>query len=97
MSDRPRDLAERRALLVARAELERAQLALAVHDLKHRDLAAVVAQSPASAAAAIASTLVRFAVPLLGITRAGRWVRIASIGLAVLPDRARLARLPQRR
>jgi hypothetical protein len=82
MSDHPRDLAERRALLVARAELERAQLALAVHDLKH-------AISPPSSRVAsergrgIASTLVRFAVPLLGITRAGRWVRIASIGLAV--------------
>jgi len=83
MSDRPRDLAERRALLVARASLDRAQLTLAVHDLK-----LAISPPPSAEAAArgrgIASKLVRFAVPLLGATRAGRWLRFASIGLAVL-------------
>jgi len=82
MSSRHVELAERRALLVARAELERAQLTLAVHDLR-RAIAPPPSPEAAARGRSIAARLLRFAVPVLGATRAGRWLRFASIGLTV--------------
>jgi MFS superfamily sulfate permease-like transporter len=73
--------ADRMALLATRAELDRARVTLALHEVK-----AIVAppRDPARAAAvrpAIAM-LMGLAVPAVGISRLGRWLRIASIALA---------------
>jgi hypothetical protein len=76
-----REIAYRKALLATRAELDRARLTLAVHDVK-----AIVAPprdaSRAAAARPAAAMLVTFATPLLGRTRLGHWLRIASYALA---------------
>jgi MFS superfamily sulfate permease-like transporter len=73
-------LAERKALLVTRAQLDRTRLALATHQIR-----AIV--RPASDAVhgarlrPVATMLVGLAVPLLGMRRFARWVRFASFAL----------------
>lgn len=74
-------LAERKALLAARASLDRTRLALAIHDVK-----AIVAPAPNRAQMSrvrpVAAILVGVVAPLLGLTRFGRWLRIASLAAA---------------
>jgi hypothetical protein len=73
-------LADRKALLVTRAELDRTRLSLAVHEIRgilHPpvDAARSAALRPAAA------TVVGLAVPLLGMRRFARWVRFTSLAL----------------
>ncbi len=73
-------LADRKALLVATAELQRLELALA-----WRDVRGVLHPAPSPErsvwARGKAATFLSFALPLLGARRLGRIVRVLSIGL----------------
>ena len=79
--DRRIELAERRAHLVTRAHLDRARLTLAVLEVR-----AVVSpprdRSRSAELRPTAARILAFAVPLLGMTRVGRFLRIASYALA---------------
>jgi hypothetical protein len=77
------ELAERKALLATRAELDRARLALAVYEVRAivsppRDEGRVAGARP------LASVLVGLLGPVAGRPRLARWLRIASIALAAL-------------
>jgi hypothetical protein len=79
--DRAQGRADRKALLIARADLDRARIALAVQDLR-----AVVSPPPLEpdrldAYRSKAKWVVAFAIPVLGRARLGRWLRAASLGL----------------
>jgi len=81
MSSRLAVLAERKALLVTRAQLDRTRLSLAV-----RQVRSIVRPTPDLArrqgARRTAATLVGLAVPLLGMRRLGRWLRFTSFAIA---------------
>ncbi|MEO8677099.1 MAG: hypothetical protein ABI569_16105 [Casimicrobiaceae bacterium] len=74
-------VADRRALLATRAELDRARMARALDEVR-----AIVAppSDPASSRATrpAAAFLVGLIAPAIGMSRFGRWVRIASWALA---------------
>jgi hypothetical protein len=73
-------LAERKAQLVTQAQLDRARLLLAIHQVR-----AIVAPAPDPATAArlrpTAARIVRIALPLLGMRRLGRWLRAATLAI----------------
>ena len=74
------ELAERRAQLVTHAHVDRARMTLAVHQIRvlvspMRDPARSARLRPTAAA------IVGIAVPLLGMTRFARLLRIASLAL----------------
>jgi len=74
-------VADRRSLLATRAELDRTRLSLAMHEVR-----AIVVPPPDPARAAAVrpavAMLIGLAVPAVGVSRLGRWLRIASIALA---------------
>ncbi len=74
---------DRKALLAARAALDRAKLTLAIHEIK-----SVFAPSASAARVAqlrpTAAMLIAVAGPLLGLRRVARYLRLASIGLFAL-------------
>ena len=74
-------IAERKALLVTRAELDRARMTLALHQIR-----TIIHPAPDAARSAAfrptAAMIVGVAAPLLGMHRFARWVRFASLGLA---------------
>ena len=78
---RVQEIQDRKALLAARALFDRAQMTVAVHDVR-----SVVALPGAGLrgpfARGGAALLVGLAAPLVGPSRLGRWLRIASYGLA---------------
>ena len=83
MTDRPIDLAERKAQLVTRAELDRARIMLASREIRAiaaPDSAAERATRYRPAAAMLMSVL----GPAVGRSRLGSWLRIAWIALAAL-------------
>jgi hypothetical protein len=73
-------LAERKAQLITQAQLDRARLLLAIHQVRQ-----IVAPTPDPATAArlrpTAARIFRIALPLLGMRRFGRWLRAASFAL----------------
>ncbi len=74
---------DRKALLTARAALDRARLTLAVHEIK------VIVAPPVGAARVAqlrptATMLIAIAGPLLGFRRLARFLRLASVGLFAL-------------
>ena len=83
MNERRVNIVERKALLVTRAELDRARVLLATREIK-----ALVA--PASAAERstryrpVAAMLMGVLGPAVGASRLGNWLRIAWIALAAL-------------
>ena len=83
MSAHPVDLAERKALLVTRAELDRARVMLA-----SRELRAIVSPGPAAERAArdrpVSAMLLSVLGPAVGTSRIGSWLRMAWIALAAL-------------
>ena len=87
MSSSDTTLADRKALLAMRAELDRQKVALAAHEIK-------AIASPSSAADRVArsrplaATLVTLMGPFAGADRLARWLRYASFALMA----ARLAR-----
>lgn len=78
------DLARRKALLVSRAELDRLQIALAIHQLRDTVAPPRGDRARTGRAGAIAATLVGVGLPLLGRHRLGRWLRIGSLALTAL-------------
>jgi len=75
--------AERKALLVARAELERTRIALVVHEIR-----TIVAPTPSPERVLrlrpVATALVAVAGPLFGFRRLSRLLRFASLAMFVL-------------
>jgi len=76
------DLGERRARLVAAADLERMRLALAWRDLR-REIAPPPDPARRSRVRPYVVRAVGYALPLLGFRRVGRALRIAGAALAV--------------
>jgi hypothetical protein len=78
--DRAHALADRKALLIARAELDRARIALNLQEIR-----AVVLPRPEperlDAYRSKAKWALGLAIPLLGRRRLGRWIRVASFAL----------------
>jgi len=78
--ERLAELAERRAQLVTRAHVDRARMTLALHEIRM-----VVSPPPSRARTAelrpTAATILRFALPLLGVSRVARYLRIASFAI----------------
>jgi len=74
-------VADRRALLATRAELDRARMSLAIHEVR-----AIVAppSDPARSRATrpLAALAVGLIAPAIGMSRFGRWLRIASWAFA---------------
>lgn len=81
MSRAQAEIANRKALLSARAELDRARVTLAIHEVK-----AIVFPPPGAAHAGVvrpvAAMLVGLIAPALGRSRFRRWLRLASLGVA---------------
>lgn len=81
--NRAQVLADRKALLVARADLDRARIALAWQEVR-----SVVSPQPEperlEAYRSKAKWALGFALPLLGRRRLSRWLRVASLGLVAL-------------
>ncbi len=75
--------AERKAFLVARGELDRAQILLAVHDIR-----AIVAPPPSPERLVrlrpAATALIAIAGPLFGFRRLSRLLRLASLAMFAL-------------
>jgi len=78
--DRAALFADRKALLVARAELDRARISLAVHDVR-----AILVPPPApdrvEGYRSKAKWVLGVGLPLFGMTRLARWLRVASLAL----------------
>jgi hypothetical protein len=74
---------DRKALLAARAALDRARLTLALHEIK-----VIIAPPPSAERIAqlrpTAAMLVAVAGPFFGFRRVARFLRLASIGLFAL-------------
>jgi hypothetical protein len=78
---RLQEIADRKALLSARALFDRAQMTVAVYDVRTA-IAPPDASLRGPFARGGAALLVGLAAPLVGASRLGRWLRIASYGLA---------------
>jgi hypothetical protein len=78
---RLQEIADRKALLSARALFDRAQMTVAVHDVRTA-IAPPGGGLRGPFARGGAALLVGLAAPLVGASRLGRWLRIASYGLA---------------
>src|SRR4029453_9893654 len=77
------DLAERKALLVTRTELDRARIMLAAREIR----AIVAPASPVEPAARyrpVSAMLMSVLGPTVGTSRLGSWLRVAWIALAAL-------------
>lgn len=77
------EIRSRKAVLLANANVQRANLAVALHDLR-MDL--IPPRPPGAASAGkspgmVAAGLVAVGIPLLGPRRLSRWLRMASMGL----------------
>lgn len=81
MSDAP-DLAERRARLVAAADLERLWLGLAWHDVR-RAIAPPPDLARRSRVRPYVVRAIGYALPLMGFRRMGRVLRVAGAALAI--------------
>jgi len=75
-------LAQRKALLTARAELERMQLSLAIQELRERIDTVPRPRTRGARPGLLAATLVGVGLPLLGRTRLTNALRGVSIALS---------------
>jgi hypothetical protein len=78
----PVDLAEKRARLVAAADLERLKLGLALRDVRH----AIMPQVDITRGSRLRPYLVRaigYVLPILGIRRVGWTLRIAGAAIGI--------------
>jgi hypothetical protein len=78
---RAQEIQDRKALLAARALFDRAQMTVAVHDVRSA-VAPPAAGFRGPMARGGAALLVGLAAPLLGASRLVRWLRVASWTLA---------------
>ena len=74
------EIQDRKSLLAARALFDRAQMTLAVHDVKTAIAPGGGVRGPFARGGA--ALLIRLVAPLVGPSRLGRWLRIASYGIA---------------
>jgi hypothetical protein len=82
--DRATKLAQRKALLVSRSELERLQFALIVHELRERITPPRLDRDGSGKgrrAGTVAAALVGVGLPLLGRKRLSRWLSTASLAM----------------
>ncbi len=77
-------LARRKDLLIAQGHLHRLQARLAWHDIKEVVAPPHLAPPRGGHLRSIAATLVGFGVPLFGLYRMGRIMRVFSVGMAVM-------------
>ena len=88
MSDQVDAVARQRkkSMLVAAADIQRAHLALAAHDIKASVFpdTGSVPKAGLHGPSLLAKGLITIGVPLLGRYRLGRWLRTASIGLTAV-------------
>ena len=78
------DLTRRKELLVAQSHLHRLQARMAWHDVKQVIAPAHLAPSRGGHVRSIAATLVGIAIPMFGLPRLGRILRVISIGAMVM-------------
>jgi hypothetical protein len=74
------DLAHRKALLTTRSSLDRMRLTLAVREIQSA-IAPTQSAETLARSRGTASTLVGFALPLVGTDRLSRWLRVATLAL----------------
>jgi len=79
MADDP--LSAKKQLLIAQAELQRIKLGLAWHDMRQSIWPAIIPPLK-SAARGTAGHVLGFALPVFGMARAGRIVRLLSIAVS---------------
>jgi len=77
-------LARRKSLLVAQSHLHRLQAAMAWHDVKEIVAPPRLVSDRGDRAPSIASTLIAVAVPVFGLARLGRIMRMLTIGTMVM-------------
>jgi hypothetical protein len=76
-------LADRKALLVTRANLDRLRVSVAVHEI----LAIVTPPRYVERTSSLrptAAAIARIVVPIIGMTRFSKWLRVASIAMTVV-------------
>jgi len=83
MNEGRANLAERKALLVTRAELDRARVLLATREIK-AIVAPVSTAERATRYRPVAAMLMSVLGPTMGTSRLGSWLRMAWIALAAL-------------
>jgi hypothetical protein len=77
------ELAERKARLIAQADLQRMQ-ALLAWQMTRSIVAPPAAETRSRGSRAVAATLIGFSLPFMGAGRMRRMVRAVSIGITVL-------------
>jgi hypothetical protein len=83
MNERRANLAERKGLLVTRAELDRARLLLATREIR-AIVAPVSTAERATRYRPVAAMVMSVLGPTMGTSRLGSWLRMAWIALAAL-------------
>jgi hypothetical protein len=83
MNERHANVAERKALLVTRAELDRARILLATREIR-AIVAPVSTAERATRYRPVAAMVMSVLGPTMGTSRLGSWLRMAWIALAAL-------------
>jgi hypothetical protein len=78
------ELARRKSLLVAQSHLHRLQARMAWNDVKEAVSPPHLAPPRGSHVRSVAATLIGIAVPVFGLSRLGRIMRVVSIGMMVM-------------
>jgi MFS superfamily sulfate permease-like transporter len=77
-------LARRKSLLVAQSHLHRLQAGMAWYDVRQVVSPSPFAPERGDRVRSIAATLVGITVPVFGLSRLGRIMRVVSIGLMIM-------------
>jgi len=82
--DREAAVEQRKALLMAKAGIDRVQLASALHELGDQFRPNAVLQSAGGRSGLLASAVLAVGIPLLGKTRLARTLKTASIAMTAI-------------
>ena len=82
--DREAAVEQRKALLMAKAGIDRVQLASALHELGDQFRPKAVLQSAGGRSGLLASAVLAVGIPLLGKTRLARTLKTASIAMTAI-------------
>ncbi len=77
-------LVQRKALLMAKAGIDRVQLATAMHDIGDQLRPKAVLQSAGGRSGLLATAVIGLGIPLLGRTRLSRTLKTVSIAMTAL-------------